>query len=167
MRWPVANALRPFVGSCRRSPMGRVSSTHVKEFSAIKELCYRGLDSVTLRERVGDRLARHLGGSSYCFGVSDPATALPVHSVSVGLEPSIMQTFYGLVLSTPSLDFGSWTSRPRRAARLEDLVDDVERDLYMTEILRPSGLRYDVQVACSGGGWSEGHVCLRRRQQEG
>src|ERR1700694_4249216 len=147
--------------------MGRLNSTHVREFSAIKQLCSRGLDSVTLRERVGDRLARHLGGSSYCFGATDPATALPVHSVSVGLDPSIMQTFYGMVLSTPSLDFGSWMARPHRAARLEDLVDDVENDPYTTEILRPSGLRYDVQVACGGGGWSWGHVCLRRRQQDG
>ena len=147
--------------------MGRLCSTHVNEFSAIKELCYRGLDSATLRERAGDRLARHLGGSSYCFGATDPATALPVHSVSVGLDPSIMQTFYGLVLSTPSLDFGPWIARSRRAARLEDLVDDVEHDPYTTEILRPSGLRYDVQVACIGGGWSWGHMCLRRRQTEG
>jgi DNA-binding NarL/FixJ family response regulator len=147
--------------------VGRLCSTHVNEFSAIKELCYRGLDSATLRERAGDRLARHLGGSSYCFGATDPATALPVHSVSVGLDPSIMQTFYGLVLSTPSLDFGPWIARSCRAARLEDLVDDVEHDPYTTEILRPCGLRYDVQVACIGDGWSWGHMCLRRRQTEG
>ncbi len=36
--------------------MGRLSATHVNEFDAVKELCYRGLDSATLRERVGDRL---------------------------------------------------------------------------------------------------------------
>jgi len=147
--------------------MGRLSALHVNEFSAVRELCYRGLDSATLRERVGDRLSRHLGGSSYCFGATDPATALPVHSVSVGLDPAVMQTFYGLVLATPSLDFGPWIARSRRAARLEDLVDDVEHDPYTTEILRPCGLRYDVQVACIGGGWSWGHMCLRRRQKEG
>ena len=88
--------------------MGRLSATHVNEFSAVKALCYRGLDSATLRERVGDRLSRHLGGSSYCFG-----------------------------------------------------------DPYTTEILRPCGLRYDVQVACIGGGWSWGHMCLRRREKDG
>ena len=147
--------------------MGRLSTTHVKEFAAVKELCYRSLDSATLRERAGDRLSRHLGASSYCFGATDPVTALPVHSVSVGLDPAVMQTFFGLVLSTPSLDFGPWITRPQRAARLEDLVDDVERDPYTTEILRPCGLRYDVQVACSGGGWSWGHMCLRRRAKDG
>jgi DNA-binding NarL/FixJ family response regulator len=136
--------------------MGRLVAAHVNEFREIKDLCYRGLDSAVLRERVGDRLVRHLGGSS----------ALPVHSVSVGLDPAVMQTFYGLVLMTPSLDFGPWIAGARRAARLEDLVDDPDRDPYSTEILRPSGLRFDVQVACVGGGWSWGHMCLRRGDKD-
>ena len=130
-------------------------------------MCYSGLDSAILRERVGDRLVRHLRVSSYCFGANDPSTALPVHSISVGLDPSSMQVFFGLVLGTPSLDFGPWATRPYRAARLEDIVGDVERDPYMTEILRPAGLRYDVQVACTAGGWSWGHLCLRRREKDG
>lgn len=81
--------------------MARLNTVHAREFGVIKELCYRGLDSATLRERVGDRLSRHLGAASYCFGATDPRTALPVHSVSVGLDPSAMERFYGLVLSTP------------------------------------------------------------------
>jgi DNA-binding CsgD family transcriptional regulator len=147
--------------------VGRLTAEHVNEFGAIKHLCYRGLDSATLRERVGDRLSRHLGLASYCFGATDPSTALPVHSVSVGLDPSVMEVFYGLVLATPSLDFGPWISRPQRVARLDDLVDDVDGDPYMTEILRPSGLRYDVQMACVGSGWSWGHMCLRRQERAG
>ncbi len=143
--------------------MGRLASEHLAEFEAVRDLCYRGFDSAELRERVGDRLMRHLGGSSYCFGATDPSTALPVHSVSVGLDPSAMEVFYALVLATPSLDFGPWVAGGRRVARLEDLVDDVERDPYMTEILRPSGLRHDIQMSCSAGGWSWGHLCLRRR----
>lgn len=146
--------------------MGRLIAMHVNEFFAVKDLCYRGLESAVLRERVGDRLARHLGVASYCFGATDPATALPVHSVSVGLDPAAMQTFFGLVLSTPSLDFGPWIASGRRAARLEDLVDDIDSDPYMTDILRPSGLRHDVQVACVGGGWSWGHMCLRRGDKD-
>ena len=142
--------------------MGRIGVAHVNEFRAIKDLCYRGLDSAQLRERVGDRLARHLGGSSYCFGATDPTTALPVHSISVGLDPSAMHAFYGLVLATQSLDFGPWTRRARRAATLDTLVDDVDNDPYMTEVLRPSGLRHEVQLACVGGGRSWGHMCLRR-----
>ncbi len=39
--------------------MGRLSTTHAREFRAIKELWYRGLDSARLRERVGDLLSRH------------------------------------------------------------------------------------------------------------
>lgn len=144
--------------------MARLTATHVGEFGAIKHLCYRGLDSAALRERVGDRLSRHLGAPSYCFGATDPVTALPVHSISVGLHPDAMHVFFGLVMTTPSLDFAPWLTRGERVATRESLVVDTDRDPYFTEILRPSGLGYDVQVACASGGWSWGHMCLRRRQ---
>lgn len=146
--------------------MARLNAVHAREFAAIKALCYRGLDSAALRERVGDRLSRHLDAASYCFGATDPRTALPVHSVSVGLDPAAMERFFGLVLTTRSLDFGPWIDAGRRVATLEQLVDDVDTDPYMTEILRPSGLRHDVQVACVAGGWSWGHMCLRRRASD-
>ncbi|MFN0089423.1 MAG: response regulator transcription factor [Acidimicrobiales bacterium] len=142
--------------------MARLNAAHAHEFGVIRELCYRGLDSVTLRDRVGDRLARRLGASSYCFGATDPRTALPVHSVSVGLDPAATDRFFCLVLTTPSLDFGPWIDSGRRAATLEQLVEDVEADPYVTDILRPSGLGPEVQVACAAGGWSWGHLCLRR-----
>lgn len=147
--------------------MGRIGEADAAEFRAIKALCYQGLDSAALRERAGERLARHLRAPSFCFGASDPATALPVHSVTVGLAPEAISAFLRLLLASPSLDFGPWACRPRRVARLEELVDDVDQDPYMSEILRPSGLRYDVQAACVGGGRSWGHLCLRRRQEDG
>jgi DNA-binding CsgD family transcriptional regulator len=147
--------------------MGRLTAAHASEFRTLKALCYAGLESAQLRQRVGDRLSRHLGVASYCFGANDPATALPVHSISVGLDPSAIREFFGLVLATPSLDFGPWAGRACRAARLEDVVEDVDRDPYMTQILRPAGLRYDVQVACTAGGWSWGHLCLRRTERAG
>lgn len=106
--------------------MARVNAVHVREYGALKELCSRGLDSATLRERVGDRLARHLGAQSYCFGATDPLTALPVHSVSVGLDRGAMDCFFGLVLTTPSLDFAPWVEAGRRVATLDELVDDVD-----------------------------------------
>lgn len=147
--------------------MGRLTEEHAAEFAAIKALCYQGLDSATLRERVGDRLSRHLRAPSFCFGVSDPASALPVHSVTVGLAPEAMHAFLDLLLVAPSLDFGAWLRRSDRVARLEDLVGDVAHDPYMAEVLRPSGLRYDVQLSCISGGRTWGHVCIRRREQDG
>ncbi len=147
--------------------MGRLSETDVAEFRAVKALCYQGLDSARLRERIGERLAGHLHCPSFCFGASDPASALPVHSVTVGLGPDSMDAFLRLVLTTPALDFGPWVTRPQRVARLEELVDDVDQDPYMIKVLRPAGLRYDVQVACVSGGQSWGHLCLRRRREDG
>jgi len=147
--------------------MARLSQADAVEFQAIKALCYSGLDSATLRERAGDRLARHFRAASFCFGASDPATALPVHSVTVGLGPESIAAFLRLVLATPALDFSPWVKRPQRVARLEELVDDVERDPYMTEVLRPAGLRYDMQTACVSSGRTWGHLCLRRSAEEG
>jgi DNA-binding CsgD family transcriptional regulator len=146
--------------------MARLNAQHVREFGRVKELCYRGLESATLREQVGDRLSRHLGVSSYCFGATDPRTGLPVHSVSVGLEPAVMGRFFDLLLTTPSMDYGPWIESGRRTATLDQLVDDVDTDPYMTDILRPSGLRHETQVACVAGGWSWGHLCLRRRADD-
>jgi hypothetical protein len=143
--------------------MGRLTEEHAAEFAAIKALCYQGLDSVDLRQRVGERLTRHLRAPSFCFGVTDPASGLPVHSVTVGLAPDAMEAFCRLLLASPSLDFGAWLGRSARVARLEDLVDDVDQDPYMTDVSRPAGLRYDIQVACVGGGRTWGHLCLRRR----
>src|ERR1700738_175079 len=108
--------------------MGRLSEAGGGEFLAINALCYQSLDSIALRERTGERLARHLRAASYCFGANDPATALPVHSVTVGLPPESMHAFFRLVLATPSLDFGPWASRSQRVARLEELVDEVDQD---------------------------------------
>lgn len=147
--------------------MGRLNDAHAAEFAAIKALCYRGLDSVSLRERIGERLTRHLRAPSFCFGASDPASALPVHSVTVGLAPEAMDAFVRLVLAIPSLDFGAWLARSQRVARREDLVEDGDDDPYLTEVLRPSGLRYDVQVACVSGGRAWGHICIRRRAEDG
>jgi DNA-binding CsgD family transcriptional regulator len=147
--------------------MGRLSRTDASEFLAIKALCYQGLDSTSLRERAGERLARHLRAPSYCFGATDPASALPVHSVTVGLGPGAMDAFFRLLLATPTLDFAAWITRPQRVAPIEELVDTVDEDPYMTEILRPAGLRHDVQVACVRSGRSWGHLCLRRRSADG
>src|SRR5581483_6699734 len=78
-----------------------------------------------------------------------------------------MAGFFRLLLVTPALDFGPWASRPGRVARLEELVESAEADPYVTDILRPSGLRHEVQVACVAGGRSWGHLCLRRRAEDG
>ena len=147
--------------------MARLTGGDTAELSAMRSLCYQGLDSISLRERVGERLSRYLNAPSYCFGASDPDTALPMHSITSGLAPESMDAFFRLVLLVPALDFGPWARRSHRAATLDDLVEDVENDPYSREVLRPAGLRYEVQVACVQDGRTWGHLCLRRRTQEG
>jgi DNA-binding CsgD family transcriptional regulator/GAF domain-containing protein len=147
--------------------MGRLIAADAAEFLAVKALCYQGLDSVSLRERASERLARHLQAPSFCFGACDPATGLPVHSVTVGLAPESMDAFLRLVLAVPALEFGLWATRTGRVARLEELVEDAGNDPYTMEVLRPAGLQYEVQVACVSGRRSWGHLCLRHRREDG
>jgi hypothetical protein len=86
-----------------------------------------------------------------------------VHSVTVGLAPDGIDAFCRLVLATPSLDFGAWIDRTSRVARLEELVDDVDEDPYMAGVLRPAGLRYELQASCVAGARAWAHLCIRRR----
>jgi len=147
--------------------MGRLTQADAVEFAAIKSLCYADLDSATLRERVGERLRRYLGAASYCFGACDPATGLPVQSISVGLSSDTMAAFHQLVLATPAADFGRWAARHRRVAVLEELVEDYDGDPYVAAVMRASDLRYEAQVSCIGAGRTWGHLCIRRRGEAG
>lgn len=147
--------------------MSRIVEADVMAFQAVKTLCYSGLDSATLRQRVGERLARHLRVSAYCFGACEPTTGLPIHSISVGLDATAIDIFHRLMLTTPALDFAPWSGRPRRVACLEEIIPDLDRDPYLNEIIRPAGLRYEVQLACIGAGRTWGHLCLRRRAADG
>ena len=147
--------------------MPRLTEEAASTFRAVKEACYAGHGGERLMREVGVRLERDLRLTAYCLGVLDATTSLPVQSISVGLAPGAMESFFRLILTTPTLDFGPWTSRRERVRRLEDLVDNLATDPYMTDILRPSGLRYEVQVSCASAGTAFGHLCLRRRERDG
>lgn len=149
--------------------MGRINVADRAEFAAVKDLCYAGLDSASLRHQAGRRLARHLRAASFCFPALDPATGLPVHSISEGLATEAVTALHRILLTTPTADPGRWAAAGRRVARLEELTppDRLARDPYWTDVLLASDLRYEVQVSCASGGRSWGHICLRRRPEAG
>src|SRR4051812_30045925 len=51
-------------------------------FRAVKRDCYAGLDSVTLRRRVAERVAGVVPFDSYGFGTADPVTGVLSHMVA-------------------------------------------------------------------------------------
>jgi DNA-binding CsgD family transcriptional regulator len=149
--------------------MARINASDRSTFLAVKDLCYRGLDSAALRLRAGQLLARHLRVASFCFPALDPGTGLPVHSVSEGLVTEAVEALHRVLLTTPTADPGRWASGERRVAPIEDLVtpDQLRTDPYVTDVLLASDLHYEAQISCASGGRTWGHLCLRRRLVDG
>lgn len=60
---------------------------------SIVRACYAGLDSVTLRRRIADRVLSTMGVDAHAFSTADPATGLHTHTVSSGIPSALHATF--------------------------------------------------------------------------
>jgi len=60
---------------------------------AVQRLCCAGLDSVSLRRAVAERLAPELGSDAWAFSTCDPDTGLMAHTVSDGVPASLARTY--------------------------------------------------------------------------
>ncbi len=60
---------------------------------AVQRLCCAGLDSVSLRRAVAERLAPELGSDAWAFSTCDPDTGLMAHTVSAGVPASLARTY--------------------------------------------------------------------------
>lgn len=60
---------------------------------AVQRLCCAGLDSVSLRLAVSERLAPELGSDAWAFSTCDPDTGLMAHTVSHGVPASLARDY--------------------------------------------------------------------------
>ena len=65
----------------------------VMSLRAVQRLCCAGLDSVSLRRAVAERLAPELGSDAWSFSTCDPDTGLMAHTVSEGLTPWLARQY--------------------------------------------------------------------------
>jgi DNA-binding CsgD family transcriptional regulator len=146
--------------------MPRLSTADGHAFSSIKSLCYRGLDSVALRQAVGERLRRQVDADAFAFLALDPGSGLPVHAVHDWPAGMCDVAHERAVLVSPAADFGPRGGSPQRAYRLDQLIAEGERvaDPYVSDVLDSFGYRDELQLTCSSGGRVWGNLHLTRRQ---
>ncbi len=147
--------------------MPRFTHAERSTFLAVKALCYRGLDSVTLRAAVAERLSRHLGTDEFAFLALDPTSGVPVHVIETWPVEACFAILEHAMLRSPAADFGRSAQYPRRAHVIEQLIG-VERladDPYLTKVLRPFGVTHEVQVNFAAGGRAWGQLNFNRRTE--
>jgi DNA-binding CsgD family transcriptional regulator len=145
--------------------MPRLSTADGQAFSAIKASCYCGLDSVALRQVVGERLRRHTEADAFAFLALDPGSGLPIHAVHDWPSGMCDVAHERAVLVSPAADFGPRGASPRRAYPLEQLVAGELRaaDPYVRDVLDAFGYGHELQMTCSSGGRVWGNLHLTRR----
>jgi DNA-binding CsgD family transcriptional regulator len=145
--------------------VARLSVPDQREFAAVKRLCYRGMDSASLREAVGERLRRHLGADAFAFLALEPATGLPVHAVHDWPTGMCDAAHDRALLISPAADFGRRSRMQRRVHVVEQLASAPPRgtDVYLAEVLRPFGFDHEVQMSCAAAGRIWGNLHLTRR----
>lgn len=60
---------------------------------AVQRLCCAGLDSVSLRRSVAERVAPDVGADSWAFSTCDPDTGLMAHTVAEGVPKSLARHY--------------------------------------------------------------------------
>jgi DNA-binding CsgD family transcriptional regulator len=131
----------------------------------VKRLCYRGMNSASLREAVGERLSRYLRADAFAFLALEPATGLPVHAVHDWPSDMCNAAQDRALLVSPAADFGRRPRMQRRVHVVEQLAPAPSRgtDVYLAEVLRPFGFAHEVQMSCAAAGRIWGNLHLTRR----
>ena len=124
---------------------------------AVQRLCCAGLDSVSLRRAVAERLAPELDSDAWSFSTCDPDTGLMAHTVSHGVPASLARTYaerlYPYEVALLYLD------TPRNGTNMFSLLA-LRRE--SREALMASGMLDQFNVAFVSRGRLWGTWCLMR-----
>jgi DNA-binding CsgD family transcriptional regulator len=124
---------------------------------AVQRLCCAGLDSVSLRLAVSERLAPELGADAWAFSTCDPDTGLMAHTVSHGVPPSLARAYAERLY--PDEAALLYLDTPRNGANLFSVLALARES---REALLSSGLfdQFNVALVTRGRLW--GTWCLMR-----
>lgn len=126
----------------------------------VKRACASGLDSVTLRKTIAERLMPALGFDAHAFGACDPDTGLMTHVVADGVPMPLVRQyveyFYPQHCAQLSID------GPANAERVMSMAKEVPE---VAAAKRASGIRFDTFVSFRNGGRLWGTWCLMRFQR--
>ncbi|HEX7020208.1 MAG TPA: helix-turn-helix transcriptional regulator [Gemmatimonadaceae bacterium] len=124
---------------------------------SVKRACAAGLDSVTLRRTIADRLLPALSFDAHAFGACDPDTGLMTHVVADGVPPRLVQQYvehyYPEYCARLAMDGGP---NGDRVFSMSKAVPEI------AAVKRANGIRFDTFVSLVSGGRIWGTWCLMR-----
>jgi DNA-binding CsgD family transcriptional regulator len=141
-------------------------------FTEIKRLCYQGLDSATLRQRLVERLGSVVPFDAYCAYTIDPLSGLPTHFLAneaIGADEREAMFFLQNIYFDDDVSDTGWMARNRLAVLTlsEATGGKLERALRHREFNAPmKGLGYELRGVFTTGGGKElwGALCIVREQ---
>lgn len=129
-------------------------------FRSVKRACNAGLDTITLRKELADRLRPAVAFDAHAFGTTDPSTGLLNHLVADRMPSSLALAYVDELYPTQAAEFTIDAAREgrhvfRAGAESPDVADVQRRD----------GFRYGIDVLLSSNGSLWGKWCLLREQR--
>src|SRR3712207_5113004 len=138
-----------------------------RAFAEVKRLCLMGLDPVTLRQRVAERLRRVVPFEGYVAFTMDPTSGLITHAIvdEMGDESGLRLFLEHVYFEDDVLEF-NWMVRNRLPAGLlsEATGGKLEQAPRYRELQAPAGLGYELRGAFSTGAQLWGGLCLSREK---
>jgi len=128
-----------------------------RAFNAARRACYAGLDSVTLRREITNRVGCAVQFDAYAFSTCDPDTAIMSHTVSEGVPAVLGRTYVEMLY--PKVVVHSRSHSPRNPARVFSIADEHP---VVGSVFRSHGIRDEVHVSVAGAGRLWGTWCLMR-----
>jgi DNA-binding CsgD family transcriptional regulator len=126
-------------------------------FHAVQRLCCAGLDSVSLRRSVAERVAPEVGADTWAFSTCDPDTGLMAHTVSDGIPMSLARQYverlYPYEIARLTIDL------PRNGTNIFSLLAHASES---REALLASGMYDQLNATFVSRGRLWGTWCLMR-----
>src|SRR5215210_5944148 len=145
--------------------MNNADLANERVFAEIKRLCFMGLDSTTLRQRVTERMGRAVPFEAYAAFSTDPSNGLITHALqTIGPESGLRVYLERVFFEDDVLEF-DWMARNRFPAGLlsEATKGKLEQAPRYRELVGPEGYGYELRGAFSTGTELWGWRCGERR----
>ncbi len=126
-------------------------------FNSARRACYAGLDSVTLRREIANRVSAAISFDAHAFSTCDPDTGLMTHTVAEGVPTALARDYvellYPTTLARVAMDL------PRIGV---DVYSMAHESPEARSVLRSHGIEEQLHTSISAGGRLWGTWCLIR-----
>jgi DNA-binding CsgD family transcriptional regulator len=147
--------------------MNHADLANERAFAEIKRLCLMGLDPITLRQRVSERLRRAVPFEGYVAFTMDPSNGLVTHAIveEMGDESGLRLFLEHVYFEDDVLEFNWMVQNRLPVGLLSDATGGkLELAPRYRELQAPAGLGYELRGAFSTGAQLWGGLCLSREK---